>query len=98
VYAFSTENWKRPKSEVDALMKLFEEYLQNERENFIKNGVKLLISGRREGVSPDLLKVIDKTTELTKDCKNITLNIAFNYGGRAEIVDAVNRLLKSGKA
>ena len=97
VYAFSTENWKRSEEEVNGLMKLFTEYLTKERKNFIKNGVRLLISGRREKVPQGLLDAIDKTIEMTKDCKSITLNIAFNYGGRAEIVDAVNKILKLGK-
>ncbi len=97
VYAFSTENWKRSDDEVNGLMKLFTEYLKKERDNFIKNGVRLLVSGRREKVPQNLLEIIDKTLEMTRECKNITLNIAFNYGGRAEIVDAVNKILKSGK-
>ena len=97
VYAFSTENWKRSDDEVNGLMKLFTEYLKKERDNFIKNGVRLLVSGRREKVPQNLLEIIDKTVEMTRECKNITLNIAFNYGGRAEIVDAVNKILESGK-
>lgn len=97
VYAFSTENWKRSDDEVDALMKLFSEYLIKERKNFIKNGVRLLISGRREKVSQELLNVIDETIKMTENCSKITLNIAFNYGGRSEIVDAVNKILESGE-
>ncbi len=96
-YAFSTENWKRSEDEVSGLMKLFSEYLIKERENFIKNGVTLLISGRRERVPQELLDVIDQTVEMTKGCENITLNIAFNYGGRAEIVDAINRAMQAGE-
>jgi undecaprenyl diphosphate synthase len=96
-YAFSTENWKRSDDEVSGLMKLFSEYLVKERENFIKNGVKLLISGRRERVPQELLDVIDETVNMTKGCENITLNIAFNYGGRAEIVDAINRAMQAGE-
>ncbi len=96
VYAFSTENWKRPKKEVDTLMKLFKEYLKNEKNTMMKNGVRLMVSGKKEGVSRELLEEISKTEKLTKDNDRITLNIAFNYGGRSEIVDAVNKIIKEG--
>jgi undecaprenyl diphosphate synthase len=94
VYAFSTENWKRPKKEVDLLMKLFGEYLKNEKNTMMKNGVRLMVSGRKDGVSKELLKEIDVTENLTKNNNGITLNIAFNYGGRSEILDAVNKIIK----
>ncbi|WP_320047308.1 isoprenyl transferase [uncultured Ilyobacter sp.] len=96
VYAFSTENWKRPQKEVDTLMKLFKEYLKNEKNNMMKNGVRLMVSGKKEGVKKELLEEIEKTEKLTKDNDRITLNIAFNYGGRSEIVDAVNKIIKDG--
>lgn len=96
VYAFSTENWKRPQKEVDTLMKLFKEYLKSEKNTMMKNGVRLMVSGKKEGVSKELLEQIDKTEKLTKDNERITLNIAFNYGGRSEIVDAVNKIIKDG--
>lgn len=96
VYAFSTENWKRPQKEVDLLMRLFREYLKNERKTLMKNGIKLMVSGRKEGINRELLKEIEKVEKLTKDNSAITLNIAFNYGGRSEIVDAVNKIIKDG--
>lgn len=96
VYAFSTENWKRSKDEVDALMFLFKTYLKNEEKNIMKNNVRFLVSGRKEGVSPSLLKAIKKLEDKSRDNTGLTLNIAFNYGGRAEITDAVNSILKSG--
>lgn len=96
VYAFSTENWKRPQNEVDTLMKLFKEYLKNEKKTMMKNGVRLMVSGKKEGVNKELLEEIEKTEKLTEDNDKITLNIAFNYGGRSEIVDAVNKILKDG--
>ncbi len=96
VYAFSTENWKRPQKEVDTLMKLFKEYLKNEKNAMMKNGVRLMVSGKKEGVSKELLDEIEKTENLTKDNQSITLNIAFNYGGRSEILDAVNKIIKEG--
>lgn len=96
VYAFSTENWKRSKDEIDALMFLFKTYLKNEEKNIMKNNVRFLVSGRKEGVSPSLLKAIKNLEDKSKDNTGLTLNIAFNYGGRAEIIDAVNSILKLG--
>ena len=97
VYAFSTENWKRSKDEVDALMFLFKTYLKNEEKNIMKNNVRFLVSGRKDGVSPPLLKAIKNLEDKSKDNTGLTLNIAFNYGGRAEIIDAVNSILKLKK-
>lgn len=94
VYAFSTENWKRAKEEVDALMFLFKTYLKNEKKLLMKNNVKFLVSGRTEGVSQDLLAEINRLEEATKGNTRITLNIAFNYGGRAELVDAIKEIIK----
>lgn len=96
VYAFSTENWKRSKDEVDALMFLFKTYLRNEEKNIMKNNVRFLVSGRKEGVGPSLLEAIKKLEDKSKNNTGLTLNIAFNYGGRAEIIDAVNSIIKSG--
>ncbi len=96
VYAFSTENWKRSKDEVEALMFLFKTYLKNEEKNIMKNNVRFLVSGRKEGVNPSLLEAIKKLEDKSKNNTGLTLNIAFNYGGRAEITDAVNFILESG--
>ncbi|ERT69681.1 MULTISPECIES: isoprenyl transferase [Cetobacterium] len=97
VYAFSTENWKRAKEEVDTLMFLFKTYLKNEKKLLMKNNVKFLVSGRKEGVSKDLLAEISKLEEATKGNTGITLNIAFNYGGRAELVDAIKEIVKNNE-
>ena len=97
VYAFSTENWKRPEKEVKTLMKLFSEYMKKERSKMMKNGIRFMVSGRREGVDPTLVKEIEELEEFTKGNSRITLNIAFNYGGRAEIIDAVNKAIASGQ-
>ena len=96
VYAFSTENWKRSKDEIDALMFLFKTYLKNEEKNIMRNNVRFLVSGRKNGVSSSLLEAIKKLEDKSRDNTGLTLNIAFNYGGRAEIIDAVNSILKSG--
>lgn len=97
VYAFSTENWKRSKEEVDALMFLFKNYIKLEKENLLKNKIRFMVSGRVEGVSKSLLEAINELEEATSKDYEMTLNIAFNYGGRAEIIDAINKILKSGK-
>lgn len=97
VYAFSTENWKRSQEEVDALMFLFKSYIKSERENLLKNKIRFMVSGREEGVNLSLMEAIKELEEATSKDYEMTLNIAFNYGGRAEITDAVNKILKEGK-
>ncbi len=96
-YAFSTENWKRSQEEVDALMFLFKSYIKSERENLLKNKIRFMVSGREEGVNPSLMEAIKELEEATSKDYEMTLNIAFNYGGRAEITDAVNKILKDGR-
>ena len=97
VYAFSTENWKRPQKEVDTLMDLFQKYLKAEAKNMLRDNIRLIVSGRKEKVSPKLLKQIAEVEELTKDNDGLTFNICFNYGGRAEIVDAINEIIEKGE-
>ena len=95
VYAFSTENWKRPEKEVKGLMDLFSKYLDKEKKNLKKQGVRLLVTGAKENISQKLLKKIEETENYLADCEKIVFNIAFNYGGRREIVDAVNKILET---
>lgn len=97
VYAFSTENWKRPADEVKFLMWFNESILVNRRDELNEKGVRIRFSGR-EGwrVPKRLQRHIDEATELTKKNRKLTLTIAFNYGGRAEIVDAVRQIAASG--
>lgn len=97
LYAFSTENWKRPKEEVEALMKLFKSFLKNEKKTLMREDVSLRIIGSKEGVSRELLNLIEKVEAELEGNKALELNIAFNYGGRTEIIDGVNRLIKEGK-
>ncbi|MBI4691834.1 MAG: isoprenyl transferase [Candidatus Terrybacteria bacterium] len=94
VYAFSTENWKRSKTEISYLMKLFGNILKMEKDFFIKNGVKLNVIGQIERLPKNLQKLIHKITEKTKNNKNGILNLAVSYGGREEIIEAVRRLAK----
>ena len=98
VYAFSAENWKRPKAEVSALMRLFSKYLDSKKEELKKQGVRLVVSGSKEGISDKLLKKINETEKYLSDCNVLTFNIAFNYGGRKEIIDGINKLLKEEKS
>lgn len=93
VYAFSTENWKRPEAEVKGLMELFSKFLDAKKKSLKKQGVKLLVTGAKEGISEKLLKKIRETEKFLEDCENIVFNISFNYGGRREIVDAVSKLV-----
>lgn len=96
VYAFSTENWSRPKLEVNTLMWLFKKYLIDKKYTLNEQGIKLLISGSKNNISNDLLNTINDTCKFLENNKTLTLNICFNYGGRLEIVDAVNSLIKKG--
>lgn len=96
VYAFSTENWKRSKQEVDYLMDLFRKALKQEVREFNKKGFKTQVLGRLEGLAPDLQKMAKQAMELTKNNKKGILNLCVNYSGRTEIVDAVNKALGKG--
>lgn len=96
VYAFSTENWKRPADEVKFLMWFNESILVRRRDELNEKGVRIRFSGRQGWRVPKRLKRhIDESTELTKGNRKLTLTIAFNYGGRAEIVDAVRQIVAS---
>ena len=92
VYAFSTENWSRSESEVDTLMKLFQEYLDNFAEKASKNDIRINVIGTRERLAQRLVESIEKAMEITKNCTGITLNIALNYGARNEIVNAIKKI------
>jgi undecaprenyl diphosphate synthase len=98
IYAFSTENWARPPTEVRALMRLFHETMQREIDEMHRRGVRILVSGRQEELSPRMRDRIEEAMERTRHNTNGILNVCLNYGGRAEIVDAVKRLIKDGVA
>jgi undecaprenyl diphosphate synthase len=91
VYSFSTENWSRSPEEVNGLMAMFVERIEGETPELHAEGVKMRFLGRREGVRPDLIERMERAEALTADNDRITLFVAFNYGGRAEIVDAAAR-------
>lgn len=96
-YAFSTENWKRPKLEVEFLMKLLDKYLKNELKTYQEKNIRFKAIGTISEFSKSLQKRIRETEEKTKDNTDLTQVIALNYGGRAEIVTAVNSLIEKGK-
>ena len=97
VYAFSTENWKRPLDEVRFLMNFNERLLLTRRDEIHAHNIKMQFLGRRDWRVPRrILKRIDETLELTKDNDAMTVSMAFNYGGRAEIIDAVKQLVADG--
>jgi undecaprenyl diphosphate synthase len=96
IYAFSTENWSRPKREVSALMRIFARVLSQEIDNLNQQGVCINHLGELTGVSPTIQKKVKAALELTKNNDRLILNVAFNYGGRAEILHAVHEMLTDG--
>jgi undecaprenyl diphosphate synthase len=94
LYTFSTENWKRPRYEVNALFRLLENYIDKELDSLNSNGIRLNIIGRTEDLPQVVREKLDKAIARTRDNKELTLNIALNYGSRQEIVDAVRKILK----
>jgi len=98
IYAFSTENWARPPAEVSALMRLLGEVIRRELADLHENGVCIRHSGRLEGIAPHLQREIQHAVSLTCNNNRIILNVAFNYGGRAEIVDALRHIMRDGHA
>ena len=97
LYAFSTENWKRPDDEVSALMKLLVEYLRSELAELNRNGVVIKVLGDINKLPIDAQKEVNEAINITKDNKGIVLNIAFNYGGRDEIIRAVKMVSEDAK-
>ncbi len=97
VYAFSTENWKRTEEEVSSLMNLFQSYLDDYSKRADSENIKVKIIGNREGLSEKMKKSIEKCMERTKENTGITFNIALNYGGRDEIVNAVKEIAEEVK-
>ena len=95
VYAFSTENWKRPRDEVKGIMNLLRDYLKD-AENFKDENIKVNFIGDRTPLAEDIKELMKKNEEGSKDATGLTLNIAINYGGRAEITNAVKKIVNSG--
>ena len=97
LYAFSTENWSRPQAEIDGLMKLLSQTLISYTKDAQKTNCRLLVSGSRDKLSPELLERIDNAVMQTAQNTGLTVNVALNYGARQEIVNAVNALIVNGK-
>ncbi len=94
IYAFSTENWSRPRAEIRMLMRILETVIDRELDELNAEGVQLRHIGQLDGISPALQKKIHKAMELTRNNHTLILNIAFNYGGRDEIVHAVRHIIE----
>ena len=91
VFGFSTENWRRPASEVSELMTLLKSYVESDLSRLEREGVRVRVIGRREGLGADILEVIERAEQRTSHNDRFNLQVAFNYGGRADIVDAARR-------
>jgi undecaprenyl diphosphate synthase len=98
VYAFSTENWRRSSDEVSGLMSLLIEFLESGIEENARKGVRIRVIGRRDGLSPEVRAAVERAERDTENGMNMTVAIAFNYGGRAEIIDAVRTIARESRA
>jgi undecaprenyl diphosphate synthase len=95
LYCLSSENWKRPKTELDFLMHLLEQYMIEERSLIMRQNIRVQLIGRREGIAQPAIREIDKTIELTRRNTGTCLCLAVNYGGRSELTDAVRRIAEA---
>ena len=96
LYAFSTENWSRPDDEVSGIMAILRQVIQDEIPGLHEQGVRLVHLGRSDRLLPDLQEAVSHVQELTQDNGGVTLSVAFDYGGRSEIVEAVREIIRSG--
>lgn len=93
LFIFSTENFKRSKDEVDYLMNLFKKSFKEEKDIYIKKNMKVVFSGKKEGLSNDIISIIEEIESSTKDNTGLVVNFCLNYGGRSEIVDACKKII-----
>src|SRR6185436_19960365 len=98
LYAFSIENWKRPRTEVNTLMMLLKRYLRLELQTLLRNNIRFQVIGRADALSDDVRRELERASAATASDTGMLFNIALNYGGRAEIVDAARRALQEGIA
>jgi len=96
-YVFSTENWKRPRSEINYLFNLISIYFKKEINNIIKNNIKIVISGRLQSLPLKIRKILKNVINKTKKNNKLTINLAINYGSKAELVDAIRRINNNSK-
>lgn len=97
LFLFSTENWKRPKDEIDGIFNIVKDYLNDTEDELVKNGVKVVVSGDYTKLPQDIVASLDRILDKTKSCSTRKLNLAINYGGRNEILRAVNKAIADGK-
>lgn len=97
LFAFSTENWKRPAREVQALMRLLEDYLRREDSLLVENNLRLRVLGEKDALPASLRAEIERVEDLTRDNARMTIGLALNYGGRADIVAAIRKILAEGR-
>jgi undecaprenyl diphosphate synthase len=98
IYAFSTENWGRPQDEVDGLIDIFSDAVDVQTRRLHDRNVRIVHLGKRANLDPELRRAVENAQNLTRDNTGITLNVAFDYGGRDEILDAVRRIIRDGLA
>lgn len=98
LYCFSSENWKRPRAELDFLMSLLERYMAQQRAEVVERGMRVSVIGRREGLPDDALREIDRTVAATSTNTGLHVCLAINYGGRAELADAVRAIAAKARA
>ncbi|MDZ7620056.1 MAG: isoprenyl transferase [Patescibacteria group bacterium] len=98
LYCFSSENWKRPRPELDFLMSLLERYMAQQRDSVMKRGIRLTVIGRREGIPAGALREMDQTVAATSGNTGLHVCLAINYGGRAELTDAVRAIAREVQA
>jgi undecaprenyl diphosphate synthase len=98
IYAFSTENWGRPQDEVDGLIDIFSDAVDVQTRRLHDRNVRIVHLGKRANLDPELRRAVENAQNLTRDNTGITLNVAFDYGGRDEILDAVRRIIREGLA
>ncbi|MDP3176024.1 polyprenyl diphosphate synthase [Phenylobacterium sp.] len=97
LYAFSTENWGRPPGEVSEVMRLLKAYVNSDLDNLVREGVRVRILGRREGLAPDIAEIVERAEARTAHNDGFHLQVAFNYGARADIVQAARQLMEAAR-
>ena len=97
-YCFSTENWNRPKPEVDGLFELFRNFVNNEAEQYLNRNIMFQLIGDRSRIPQDILQKVEEIEEKTKKCTKMKVGLCINYGGKFDILNAVNNILKDGKS
>lgn len=93
-FVFSTENWKRPQDEIDGIFKLLKDYLKSDLHIFNEKGIKLIVSGSKDKLPQDIILELDRAVETTQNNTNLIVNLCLNYGGRFDIINAVNNIIQ----